>query len=180
MAKAGRKRKEKAVRHPCGQIKQPAKDEKRADQLRVILTQPHRRGTENPMDQKHESSFGRFCIRRKLREEIYTAGGQFAALVRRWRAAKGVPTQLRLGEGGSGLGPSDETVARWGCEIAGIDHGVIARSDPRGYLAIRTMILDEAESDPRLDDLAQVAAFWLAVETGNLTARESPFLQKRA
>ncbi len=178
MAKAGRKRKSSPTvsasvkRHACGQIK---RDDGEARQLSVILSQPHRRGSENPIDQKHESAFGRFCIRRKLKEEIYSAAQRYGELIRRWRCAKGVPTTLRLGEGGSGLGPSDETVARWGREIATIEHGILAECDPRGFLSIRSMILDEIDGDIRLDAVSQDAAVWLAINMGTISARDCAF-----
>ena len=175
MSRAGRKRKEHVERQPCGQIKRPPREESLETMRKFITSQPHRRGAENPTDQKHESAFGRFCVRLKLREQIFIASEHFAALVRRWRAAKGVPTNLRLGQGGSGEGPSDATVARWGQEIAAIEHGILANCDPRGYLSIRTMILDEIDADRRLDKFSTDAAFWLAVEIGTLSAKHAPF-----
>jgi hypothetical protein len=163
-------------RQPNGELqRRPARDEREACQLSVILNQPHRRGQANPTDQKHASAFGRFCLRMKLREEIYTASEKFGSLVRSWRAARGVPTNLRLGVAGTGQGPSDEAVRAWGDRIASIEHAVLASCDSRGYLAIRTMILDEIDGDPRFDGFSRDAAFLLAVEMGCLSLRNSPF-----
>jgi hypothetical protein len=174
VAKAGRKMKS-GLREANGRAKRPTRDDQEANQLRVILSQPHRRGQDNPTDQKHASAFGRFCVRMKLREEIYTASEKFAALVRAWRSAKGVPTQIRIQGSGNGLGPSDEAVKAWGDRIASIEHGVLAKCDPRGYVAIRVMILDEVDGDPRFDEFSREAAFWLAVEMGDVSPRETPF-----
>jgi hypothetical protein len=175
MAKAGRKRKERIAREPNGQPQRPTKDQAEALQLRVILCQPHRAGQKNPTDQKHESAFGRFCLRRKLREEIYTAGVQFATLVHSWRIAKGVPSAIRIsGGGGSGKGPSDATVHGWTQRIAAI-HRALFVLDKDGYGAVRRMVLEEIECDARLESQAQAAAFQLAVEMGDLTGRDGPF-----
>ena len=144
-------------------------------EMKFVMNQPHRKGTINPTDQRHESAFGRFCVRRKLRLEITTAADQFASLVRGWRAAKGVPVELRVSGTGNGEGPSDASVRAWGERIAKIEHAVLAQSSNEGYLALRTMILDDYECNPVYMRPAQEAAVRLAVEMGTLTAKDSPF-----
>ena len=182
MSSANRKRKSGA-REPNGRPQrstvQQLKDMERdrsISEMKTVMGQPHRRGLSDPTDPRAESAFGRFCIRRRLRLEIRKGAEDFARLVRGWRAAVGVPTELRLPqEGGNGLGPSDDAVRAWAARIAKIEHAVLARVENGGYLAFRTMVLDDLESDHRLDGQAQVAAFWLAVEMGAITPRESPF-----
>ena len=87
---------------------------------------------------------------------------------------------MRLQAAGNGDPPSDDDVADWGLRIAKVEHGVLANCDPRGYLAIRTMILDEIDGDPRLDEFSRDAALLLAIEMGCMTAKESPFCAARA
>lgn len=160
-------------RHPNGQIKRPSRDEREQNQLLVILSQPHRRGQLNPTDQKHASAFGRFCIRNKLAEEIYTASEKYASLVRAWRAAKGVPTTLRMsGSGKGGEGPSAETVEAWGERVAKIERAVVLNSEWLGFMSVRSMILDEIDGDLRLNFLAKIAAYHLAVEMGTLSLKD--------
>jgi hypothetical protein len=177
MAKAGRKMKSGA-RQPNGQIKRPTRDEREANQLRVILNQPHRRGQANPTDQKYESAFGRFCIRNKLREEIYTGGNAYAAKVRRIQAAWGAPTDLRLGEGGKGgEGPSVAAVRGWEADMEELKARVIAncRDGGIGLAGVRKMIFEEADYPVRFDAYLVQASYWIAVEMGDLTAKEGPF-----
>jgi hypothetical protein len=143
--------------------------------MSVALAQPHRSGAKDQADPRLESPFGRFCVGWKLRREISVAADDFSALVRGWRAAKGVPSEIRIEGSGNGLGPSDEAVRAWGERIAKVEHAVIAKSDPRGYLALRVMVIDGNECDPRFGVLARMAAFWLAVEMGTLSPKETPF-----
>jgi hypothetical protein len=66
-------------------------------------------------------------------------------------------------------------VRAWGDRIAKVEHAVIANSDPRGYLALRVMVIDGNECDPRFGELARASAFWLAVEMGAISPKETPF-----
>lgn len=177
MARCGRKPKP-GPKEPSGRAKRPTRDEQEANQLRVILNQPHRRGQSNPTDQKHESAFGRFCVRNKLREEIYTGVNAYAAKVRRIQAAWGAPTDLRLGEGGKGGdGPSLEAVRQWEADIEELKASVAAncKDGGIGLAGVRKMIFEEADYPIRFDAYLVQASYWIAVEMGDLTAKEGPF-----
>ena len=179
MAKAaGRKRKPNIIREANGRANRPTRDEREAKQLQVILAQPHRRGTVNPTAQKHENAFGRFCIRNKLREEIYSAANEYASDVRRVQAAWGAPTDLRLGEGGKGGdGPLVETVRQWEDDLQAIRTSVAARCKDGGvgFAGVRRMIFDGLDPLPQWEPHLVQASFWLAVEMGTMSAKESSF-----
>jgi hypothetical protein len=170
------------LRQPNGQLKRPTRDEREANQLRVILNQPHRRGKDNPTDQKYESAFGRFCVRNKLREEIYTAGNQYAAKIRRIQAAWGAPTDLRLGEGGKGgEGPLLEAVRKLEVEMEAVKSRIAANCKDAGigFAGVRKMIFEEYDPPVHFDAHLVQASYWLAVEMGDLTAKEGPFSRAR-
>ena len=178
MARAGRKRKV-CHREPNGQPQRPTvqvlneMNAKRQDEIMsVAVNQPHRRGNKS---QWRESPWGRFCDDHKLREEIYDGGNAYADLLRRWRAAKGVPTELRLGIGGSGLGPSDATVEAWTQRLATVRLNVVLRSSASAWLAVELLVVDNIEVPKASIRDAVLGAGWLAVEMGNMSAKVSPF-----
>ena len=174
MARAGRKRKEGVARRPDGQVKRGASE---ALRRLAMLSQPHRRGSANPTDQKLESVFGRFCLRNKLREEIYTAGNLYGDKVRRLRSVKGVPSSLRLSGQGNGGDPEIETVRGWEEEIDRIRADVVrdCRDAGAGLSALRGMILDELPRPRQFDPFIVQAAYWLAVSMKCLSEKEQPF-----
>lgn len=176
MAMAGRKRKS-GPREPNGQLQRPTQDENTATQLKVILDQPHRKGAKDPLDRRHESAFGRFCIRNKLRAEIEAAADSYAAKVRRIWAVKGVPTDLRISSNGSGKEPSDEAVARWVLDLDKIHASVVAscKDGGTGLAGVKAMILDGRDMPGAADAYLIQAAFWLAVAVGCLSAKDNPF-----
>jgi hypothetical protein len=179
MSKAGRKRKI-CHREPSGRPQRVTKiealnkmNQERTEQvISVALNQPHRKGSRS---QWRESVFGRFCDDHKLRESVYDAGNSYADLLRRWRAAKGVPTELRLGIGGNGEGPSDATVAAWSQRIVSVRKNVIRSVGGCTWLMVESLAVDNIDlpQSSIMDGIAGLAA--LAVEMGNMPARVSPF-----
>lgn len=71
----------------------------------LVLNQPHRMGDN---DQRLHCALGRMCKRLKLRDELYRAGDEYAALVRRWLIAIG---GIRP-EGHKASGNSQEEITR--------------------------------------------------------------------
>lgn len=161
MARSGRKRASKP-RHPGGRV-----IAERADQIRgAVLAQPHRRGD---MDQLCASALGRACRRAKLRRECYDAGEDYASLVRRWRAAKGAPSTLRLGGGAGGDGPDQATIDRWRRNIVDCD-AAMARESREGWIAAKAAMLDEIDVDGTWQEAFICAMLGLAVCMGKLPA----------
>lgn len=123
--KNGRKARPKAV----AQIEEANRAREEVE-MATVLAQPHRLGNRS---QKCESALGRFCLAHKLREEIYSAGGEYASLKRKWRAAKGVPMSERMS--GVGVEPDDATVYAWGARIDRCEEAILDCQDidPRAY-----------------------------------------------
>lgn len=161
MARSGRKRAAKP-RHPGGRV-----IGERPDQIvGTVLAQPHRRGDR---DQLCASALGRACRRAKLRRECYDAGEDYAATVRRWRAAKGCPTMLRLGGSSLSDGPDAATVARWRKTILECD-SAMARECYAGWLAVKAAALDEIDVAAEWQEHFVIAMLALAVCMGKLPA----------
>lgn len=104
------RRKNKVIpdeRHPGGKLKQPtraqiiaaqreAAQKAREEVIGVALNQPHRRKDESP---RVECALGRFLKARKLREEYWHAGQEYARLIRTHRRLVGIPGVLSNGPG---------------------------------------------------------------------------------
>lgn len=159
-----------ARRQKNGQPSRRAADAKARDlaarqgETQIVLAQEHRLGN---ADQRCESPLGRFCIRYALSDEVFRAGDQYAAIVRRWRAAKGIPTDERVGGGGNGDGPSDETIREWGAQRLRCDRAMSEASHD-GYLAVVAMILYRAELSAEQWFSVTLALTALAQELGTL------------
>lgn len=139
-------------------------------EIGVVLMQPHRRGRD---DKYCASALGRFVLAQGLRSEVYDAAERYADLVNRWRAAKGIPTPLRLGIGGGGEGPSEETVKSWALQIAKVELAIVPISHP-GFLAMRRLVLDDEDIPSALWLDAAISLGALAQHYGLLTTH--PFL----
>jgi hypothetical protein len=180
MSRQGRKRK-LAYREPNGQIRRPTaammadmERRKLQEQMAVVLAQPHRK---NSTDQKRGSAIGRFVMDRRMKPATFDAAEEYGALVRRWRAARGVPSELRDGPGGIGSGgPADATVRGWAARIEAIEAAVIAKSSARYLSAIRRLVLEDRDIDPADHYGTVLALMALAVETGWMSANEHPFM----
>jgi hypothetical protein len=139
-------------------------------EIGVVLMQPHRRGRD---DKYPASALGRFVVAQGLRSEVYDAADRYADLVNRWRAAKGIPTPVRLSIGGNGEGPAEETVKSWAQQIARIELAIVPLSHP-GFLAMRRLVLDDQDIPSALWYDAAISLGALAQHYGLLTTH--PFL----
>ena len=178
MAKAGRKRKT-GDRYPSGDLKRPTQDrlnrmvaDLRRKEQSVVLAQPHRRGSDHKWA---ASALGRFCLRRRLREQLYDAGHDYANIVSCWRGAKGVPRQVANGHGGSGAGPSDGTVRKWQADMIELERAMMA-CGTEAFLAVRTLVLDEADIGIDQDEPAIEGLTAIAVAKGRMRENEHPFV----
>jgi hypothetical protein len=177
MSRAGRKRKP-GYREPSGQLKRPtvqqlAELERAARDIEkvVVLAQPHRRGNS---DQRRSSPLGCFVIDHKLRDELYDAGNEYAALVRRLWAAKGVPVDQRGSAAGMGLGPSDATVRGWERDEEGI-RTILMRLSTQTYLNIRLITVEERGIKPEFYGEVVKGLRAIAIELGMMRAHERPY-----
>jgi len=175
---SGRKRKF-GKREKNGNLQRPSKIERESFQRRMeqvemqtVLAQPHRRGN---TDQRCESALGRFSIANpKLRRELFDAASDYAGLKRRWRAAKGVPGDVRLGADGSGAGPCEATVRAWEAQIAEIETAIV-RDSPLGFAPFKWLVLDDRDIDRRHDIAVCFALRACAVAAGKISANIHPF-----
>lgn len=150
------------------QLEQIAQDRRLAP-MATVLAQPHRQGN---TDQRCATALGRFCMAHRVPLDVMYAAEEYEGLVRRWRAAKGVPTTVRLDAGGMGPGPSAATVRRWEAQIDGVE-------DELGRLgakkAVQRLVLEDRDaqdgSAPQL-----LAGLWaIAVEFGWVPRSRHPF-----
>jgi hypothetical protein len=178
MARTGRKRHELILREPNGRPKRPTvKQMEEQIRLRgdveklVVLMQPHRGGDS---DQRRASALGRFVMDHKLRPELYDAGNEYAGLVRRLWAAKGVPSDQRGAAGSMGLGPSDATVRGWEKREEAL-RTALMRLSSQTFLNIRRITVEEREVKPEFNTEVIAGLMTLAVEMGRLRASEHPY-----
>jgi hypothetical protein len=184
MTRPGRKRKSLARREPNGRIQRPTMQQltalaiAREDREKVVvLDQPHRRGDTS---QLRESALGRFVLDHyadaRMARSVYDAGLAFADVVRRWRAARGVPAIDRAGGGlSTGVGPSAATVARWWAQICAVDTRLTYEVSPVALRAVRHLVIDERDApwlDPRI---VKLGLGIVAEEMGKISARRSAF-----
>jgi hypothetical protein len=140
-------------REPSGKLQRPNAQQRR-DLARIknmveidgVCMQPHRRGADDPSHKWLECALGRYCLAHSLHHALFSAGQDYAALIRRWRAAKGVPTEDRIGVGGSGVGPSPRTVAKWEAEIEAIEQMLMRMDNLHGhFMAVRRLCVDDVD-----------------------------------
>jgi hypothetical protein len=150
MSRPGRKRKF-AQREPNGRIARPTVDQlkelervSRMGEMATVLAQPHRQG-----DTHHwrGSALGRFVLAHRLRAELFDVGEEYAALVRRLRAAKGIPVPEKLSSGGMGLGPSDATVRGWERKEEGL-RTILMRVGTQAYIGVRKLTVEDRDTKP--------------------------------
>lgn len=167
------------IRQPNGRLRAPSKAEREANERKlyevemlVVRSQPHRRGS---IDPRCESALGRFSMNNpKLRRELFDAADDYAGLKRRWRAAKGAPSTLRLVSPGTGEGPSDATVRAWERQIAEIEQAA-AKESPFGFAPMLGLILDDRDVLPGQTIAVIYALDAVAVATGWLGAKARPY-----
>ncbi len=172
--------KELRRRHANGKLVQPTKEQRAGferqieeAEMQTVLAQGHRRGNR---DQLCESPLGRFFLQNTmLRKELREAGVEFASIKRRWRAAKGIPTDVRLGEG-SGIsdGPSDETVRAWGNKLDLVESSIKQRC-PRALGPLLQMVIDEREVRPDQTIAVMFALHATAIALGFIEPHDAPW-----
>ena len=103
----------------------------------VVLAQPHRRGD---ADQRCGSAFGRFCKRCAVNTAGETAAPKYEGLVRRWRAARGVPTHAAARPWRDSRRAERSLGARLGARILRYDRAMTRRVS-KAWLALKQMLL---------------------------------------
>lgn len=161
---------------------------RRSEDLELIAAQPHRKG--DATDHRLESPLGRFIASHRLRPEIHRGADAFADLIRKWRSARGVPTDIRIAGGGSGLGPSDEQVSKWAKRIERaravilVDvmggHGLTEVGAVAVYELVRAMVADSRDMMVLNPAPVITALRSMAVEMGKLDAGLHPYQAKAA
>jgi hypothetical protein len=138
----------------------------------VVLAQPHRRGNADP---RCASVFGRFCLRLKLRSELGDAGEEYAATVKRWRAAKGIPTPFHNEASGSGRGAADLTVATWQRQMLAMERAMMD-AGLKALLAVKQLTLDGNELAMDQDAAGVEGLMALAVHLGLMPRGTHPWV----
>jgi hypothetical protein len=163
-------RRQRPVGALAQQIDRERREAERQSAQAVALAQPHRRGSDDPLC---ESPFGKFVLDKKLRRELVQAADHYADLVRLWRVAKGIPTDMNLSAGGSGDGPSTKTVRAWEREIEVIETA-LRSCGWRSYLAVRHLVIDRRELPDEEADCVKAGLRAVALALG-MIGREHPF-----
>ena len=143
MARKGRPRKfvkrelnGRAIRPTLEQIRDADRAQRLAEQS-TVLAQPHRRGAD---DIWPATALGRFVAGQGLRREVYEAGQQYEIDMRRLWAAIGVPSPIKVGEGGLGEGISEATATALKSRLGRVELA-IATITHSGWLAMRNLVL---------------------------------------
>jgi hypothetical protein len=184
MARRGRPRKQglreangRPQRSTLAQIVE-ADHKQRMAETAVVAAHPHRAWAPDPLDPRLATALGRFCIRYKVRSELYDAASEWASIYRSWRAAKGVPDPLHTGGMGTGAGPSPATVAGWWREIERVEKAL--RPYGQGaFVGVRHLCLDDSDvpDEAAADVIAGLRV--VAVEMGRITKGAHPFVDAR-
>lgn len=167
MARRGRKR-NTGQRQPNGQPKRIVATKEPT--MQTVLNQPHRRGNS---DQRCASVLGRFCLRAGLRMELYDAGEEYAAVVRRWRSAKGVPAGY-ANHSGRGSDPSDEAVANWKSRMIEMERAMNSEGF-QALMTVRQLTLDGNDIGMEREGQAVYGLMALAVHLGFIRHDTRPF-----
>jgi hypothetical protein len=174
------------ARHPCGKLKQPSAKERADIQARrarmeaeFVQNQPHRRGFAVKDDPRLESELGRFCVRYKLRKELFDAALDWANIVRLYRAAWGAPQDENHASAGLGEGPSMETQAKWKAEMLSIEedlYGFHGKNKAR-YKATMELVLRGVAPVNELVPYAIDGLRIVAINRAKMSAKDAPFQQ---
>jgi hypothetical protein len=112
--------------------------------MATVLAQPHRKGQADPRDPFHESPLGKFVLQHKLDRLCYDDALNFANLIRRFFAVKGVP-QIRSGHvARDGLELSAEAVRRLQGLLDALE-GRLRKVSRNGLSAVRQLAFFERE-----------------------------------
>ena len=157
----------------------PAKDDRRSAQERfeaaererarsVVLAQPHRRGSEDPMA---GDALWETCRRLRVRKELYEAGDRYGEIVRQDRAAMGLHVPgLSRGEGdGLDLTEAQQEAIRSAAKLkrerANAELLGIMQRAPR---VLERLCYDRLPPSPYDDDVIRSGLLRLAVHFGML------------
>jgi hypothetical protein len=172
-----------AERYPNGRLKRPTVEqlkqleaERYRENMQQVAIQPHRRAFRDPLDPRLENALGRFCVLHRLRGELYDAGNEWAEIRRSWNAAKGAPSEVRLGHGGSGAGPSDATVARWGRMLQDIDEA-LTDVNAATLWAVRRLCIDDVLPPREYERFLVPGLSIVAVTLGRVESNVHPFVR---
>lgn len=182
MAKRGRPRKG-GYREKSGRLQRPslaqlmaAEHKQRMAETAAVAAQPHRAWAPDPHDPRLATALGRFCIRHKLRSELFDAGKEWAETYRRLLAALGAPDpQHSSSLGSGGEGPSKATIDGWERKIESVEIG-LRQYGQSAYLGVRHLCMDDAEIPPHEVADTIVGLRVLAVHFGRLPKGAHPFV----
>jgi hypothetical protein len=182
----GKRTRKPGLRQPNGKLRRPTLEQlKHVQEMRdrenqlFVGDQPHRRDLPDPLHHWGATALGRFCLRHRLRSELFHAGEKYEETWRRFITAKGVPDHKHHGGMGSGLGPSDETVNRWEAQIEGAEEA-LRRAQGRVYIAMRHLCLDDADLPATDHSDAIVGLRILAERLVGLPVSAHPFVNMAA
>ena len=185
MARRGRPRKSGA-REKNGRLQRPtlaqlmdADHRQRMAETAVVAAQPHRAWAPDPSSPWLASALGRFCIRYKVRSELYDAASEWTAIYRRWRAASTIPDPLHSSSLGSGLGPSEGTIAAWWRDIERVERALLEGYGQVVLLAVRHLCLDDEDLPHEAAAEALIGLRVVAVQMGRLPEGAHPFVEGR-
>lgn len=153
----------------------------------VALAQPHRAGLPDKEACRLATALGRFVTAQGLPEPLYRGGRDYAALVRRWRAGKGIPGAYTEPREIDGDERSVEEIARQLDQlverIMRIERA-LRRRDPvwphgRVLIATNLLVLDELQEGidlpPRMHGFAIAGLEFLAEEFEHVEKSIHPF-----
>lgn len=170
-------------RYANGRLKRPTVEtlkqleaERYRENMKQAGQQPHRREFSDPLHPWLESEFGRFCMRHGLRRELFDAGNEWAEIRRSWNSAKGVPDPVHTGGMGSGLGPSEATVARWRRLLQQIEDDLYEVNKATMW-ATRRLCIDGAAVGREYEAFAIRGLSVVAVSLGRMAASAHPFVR---
>lgn len=149
------------AREPNGRHQRDDAEETREQRMATVLAQPHRKGL---TDQRCENALGRFCIRMKLRSELYQAGEEYRNAIRRWRLAKGLPVEGAHSLG-SGQDASPEQVARLFRAMVDAQRVLVEDAGFRSHQAVRALIVEDLDLQATSEsDGAAIDGLWALAE----------------
>jgi hypothetical protein len=147
------------------------------DPRTVVRNQPHRRGLENPDDDRLGSAWGRFCILHKFAYPVHAAGEDFQNLAVRAGQYRGVTYPVRDKGIGAVNEPEASDVAVVNQNLAAMS-GAINAVDTVALADMREMLL--WDNDVPANSSAKDAAIELAIYVGRLSRDGCPYAAKTA
>jgi len=169
------------ARYPSGRLKPPSAKERAAFErqmmdveLETVKNQPHRKGSDDPL---LECAIGRFVYFNKLAKALFDGAMEYHELHRRYAAAWGAPTDVRLGGGGE-YDPLSATVRGWGRTIDRCDAVfklAVGLADQGAFARFQFALSRDEDVPPRYR-LAMIAGLRaVAIELQKMDGRLGPF-----